>query len=40
VISEDEMHDYLDEVQKVTDEFIEQINDLMKAKEEEVMSVN
>jgi ribosome recycling factor len=40
VISEDEMHDYLDEVQKVTDEFIEQINDLMKAKEEEVMAVN
>ncbi len=39
-ISEDEMHDYLKEVQEVTDEFIENIDQVLKRKEEEIMSID
>ena len=38
-ISEDEEHRGFDEVQKLTNEFIEQIDSLGKNKEEEIMSV-
>jgi len=38
-ISEDQMHDGMDQVQKLTDRFIEEIGDILKAKETEVMEV-
>ena len=38
-ITEDEERDGLDEVQKLTDSYIEKINDLAKAKENEIMTV-
>jgi ribosome recycling factor len=38
-ISEDEGHRQLDEVQKLTDEYIEKIDALLKSKEEEVLEV-
>lgn len=38
-ISEDEMHRDTDEVQKLTDGFVAQVDDLLKAKEAEVMEV-
>lgn len=39
VISEDNEHDGLDQVQKLTNLFVAKIDELMKAKEHEVMSV-
>lgn len=39
LISEDELHYYLDEVQKLTDKFIEEIDKDLKIKEEEIMKV-
>jgi ribosome recycling factor len=38
-IGEDEGHRQLDEVQKMTDDFIVQIDELLKHKEQEVMAV-
>lgn len=38
-ISEDEQHRGFDVVQKLTNEFIEQVDALSKSKEEEIMSV-
>jgi len=38
-ISEDQMHDGMDDVQKMTDRYIEMIAEIIKAKEEEVMEV-
>lgn len=38
-ISEDDAHREMDEVQKLTDQYIARIDDLLKAKEEEVMEV-
>jgi len=38
-ISEDEGHRTLDEIQKLTDEYVNKIDALLKAKEEEVMEV-
>jgi ribosome recycling factor len=38
-ISEDQMHDGQDQVQKLTDTYIEKINTILKKKEEEVMEV-
>lgn len=38
-VSEDQMHDGMDNVQKATDKYIKQIDDLMEAKEKEIMSV-
>lgn len=38
-ISEDEYHFYLDEVQKLTDKYIEEIDKDLKIKEEEIMTV-
>lgn len=38
-ISEDQMHDGQDQVQKLTDTYIEKINTVLKKKEEEVMEV-
>ena len=38
-ISEDEGHQLIEEVQKLTDDYIEKIGELLKAKEEEVMAV-
>jgi len=37
-ISEDEMHKYLKEVQELTDQFIEKVDQVLKKKEEEIMS--
>jgi len=37
-ISEDEMHKYLKDVQELTDEFIEKVDQVLKKKEEEIMS--
>jgi ribosome recycling factor len=36
-ISEDEMYKYQDKVQKITDEFIEKIDDIRKEKEQEIL---
>jgi len=36
-ISEDEMYNYQDKVQKVTDEFIEKIDEIRKEKEQEIL---
>jgi ribosome recycling factor len=38
-ISEDQLKDYLDDVQKLTDEHIKKIDEVMKAKEEEILKV-
>jgi ribosome recycling factor len=38
-ISEDEFHGYNDDIQKITDKFISNIEDLLKSKKEEIMSV-
>ena len=38
-ISEDQMHDGQEQVQKLTDTYIEKINAILKKKEEEVMEV-
>ncbi|UCD56194.1 MAG: ribosome recycling factor [Candidatus Hydrogenedentota bacterium] len=38
-ISEDESHRIMDEIQKVTDEYIEKIEELLEAKEKEIMEV-
>ncbi len=38
-ISEDQLKDYLDDVQKLTDEHIKKIDEVMKAKEEEIFKV-
>lgn len=38
-ISEDEAHRQLEEIQKITDEYVTRIDELMKAKEVEVMEV-
>ena len=38
-ISEDQMHDGQDQVQKLTDTYIDRINSILKKKEEEVMEV-
>lgn len=36
-ISEDSMHDFLDSIQKTTDEFIKKIDEIMAAKEKEIL---
>ena len=36
-ISEDEMYNYQDKVQKITDEFIEKIDEIRKEKEQEIL---
>ena len=36
-ISEDEMYNYQDKVQKITDEFIERIDEIRKEKEQEIL---
>jgi ribosome recycling factor len=38
-ISEDQMHDGQDQVQKLTDTYIDKVNSILKKKEEEVMEV-
>jgi len=38
-ISEDQMHDGQEQVQKLTDTYIEKINSILKKKEEEMMEV-
>lgn len=38
-ISEDQMHDGQEQVQKLTDTYVEKINSILKKKEEEVMEV-
>lgn len=38
-ITEDEMHDKGDEVQKLTDSFVKQIDDIASAKEKDIMEV-
>lgn len=38
-ISEDETHSGMDEVQKLTDKYIEKMDELLKAKEEEIMEI-
>jgi ribosome recycling factor len=38
-ISEDDSHRIMDEVQKVTDEYVKKIDDVLKAKEEEIMEI-
>jgi ribosome recycling factor len=38
-ISEDEMHTHQDEVQKLTDSFIEQVDEVVTAKEKEIMEI-
>ncbi len=38
-ISEDEYHTAVDEVQKITDKYIQQIDDLLKIKEAEILEV-
>jgi ribosome recycling factor len=38
-ISEDQMHDGQEQVQKLTDKYIEKVNSILKKKEEEVMEV-
>ena len=38
-ISEDQMHDGQEQVQKLTDAYIEKINSILKKKEEEMMEV-
>jgi ribosome recycling factor len=38
-ISEDESHRTMDEVQKVTDEYVSKVDEILKAKEDEIMEV-
>lgn len=38
-ISEDQLKDYLDEIQKLTDDHINEIDEIMKNKEEEILKV-
>jgi ribosome recycling factor len=38
-ISEDQMHDGQDQVQKLTDSYIDKINSTLKKKEEEILEV-
>lgn len=38
-ISEDDMHRAMKEVQKITDEFVEKVDDLLEKKEEEIMEI-
>ena len=38
-VSEDQMHDGLDQIQKLTDEHIKEIDELLEAKEKDVMEV-
>ena len=38
-VSEDQMHDGQDQVQKLTDTYVEKVNTILKKKEEEVMEV-
>ncbi len=38
-ISEDQLKDYLDEIQKLTDDHIKEIDEIMKNKEEEILKV-
>ncbi len=38
-ISEDQLKDYLDEIQKLTDDHIKEIDNIMKNKEEEILKV-
>lgn len=38
-ISQDEQHDYADQVQKITDEFVATIDQALAAKEEDIMQV-
>ncbi len=38
-ISEDLLKDYMDVIQKITDEFIKRVDDLVKVKSDEIMSV-
>ena len=38
-ISEDQAHDYIDEVQKLTDQHISQLDEMLKHKETEIMEV-
>lgn len=38
-VSEDQMHDGQDQIQKLTDSYVEKVNEILKAKEAEVMEV-
>jgi len=38
-ISEDQMHDGQDQIQKLTDTYVEKVNTILKRKEEEIMEV-
>ncbi|MFQ5603797.1 MAG: ribosome recycling factor [bacterium] len=38
-ISEDQYHTAIDEVQKITDKYIKQVDDILKMKEDEIMDV-
>lgn len=38
-ISEDQYHTAIDEVQKITDKYIKQVDDILKMKEDEIMEV-
>ena len=38
-ISEDQMHDGQGQIQKLTDTYVEKINQILKKKEEEIMEV-
>ncbi len=38
-LAEDESHKLMDEVQKVTDQYIEKVDDILKTKEKEIMEV-
>ena len=38
-ISQDEHHNYADEVQKLTDEFIKKVDNTTKTKEEEILTI-
>ncbi|MEE9441382.1 MAG: ribosome recycling factor [candidate division Zixibacteria bacterium] len=38
-VSEDQMHDGIDNIQKATDKFIKEIDELVEAKEKDIMSV-
>ena len=38
-ISEDKMHDDMDEVQKITDDYIKKVDDSLKSKEADIMEV-
>ena len=38
-ISKDEHHNYSDEVQKITDEFTHKVDDTVKGKEKEILTI-